>query len=74
MMQCTTRRRLLQLSGIGALAAASGGSPAILALGRAPAFAQGTTLHLTCSLPPCHCRRYHGHPRSIYDHKAKRAF
>ena len=44
-MQRITRRRLLQLSGIGALTAASGGLAAILASGRAPAFAQGTTLH-----------------------------
>jgi len=39
------RRRLLQLSGGGAVAAGSGGLAAILASGRAPAFAQGTTLH-----------------------------
>src|ERR1700731_3369714 len=39
------RRRLLQLSGAGALAASTGGLAAILASGRAPAFAQGTTLH-----------------------------
>jgi multiple sugar transport system substrate-binding protein len=45
MMQSTSRRRLLQLSGVGALTAASGGLAGILALGRAPAFAQGTTLH-----------------------------
>src|SRR5438045_9791830 len=44
-MQRTTRRRLLQLSGAGALSAASGGLAGILASGRAPAFAQGTTLH-----------------------------
>jgi multiple sugar transport system substrate-binding protein len=44
-MQRTTRRRLLQLSGVSALTAASGGLAGILALGRAPAFAQGTTLH-----------------------------
>src|SRR5437879_2317467 len=40
-----TRRRVLQLSGAGALAASTGGLAAILASGRAPAFAQGTTLH-----------------------------
>src|ERR1700704_1045903 len=40
-----TRRRALQLSGAGPLAAASGGLAGILASGRAPAFAQGTTLH-----------------------------
>src|SRR5580692_12109228 len=45
MMKCIGRRRLLRLSGIGALTAASGGLAAILAAGRAPAFAQGTTLH-----------------------------
>src|SRR5438477_748325 len=45
MMQSTTRRRLLQLSGAGALTAASGGLAGILASGRAPAFAQGTTIH-----------------------------
>jgi len=37
-MTLMTRRRLLQLSG-------SGGAAALLASGRAPAFAQGTTLH-----------------------------
>ena len=45
MMQTTTRRRLLQLSGVGALTAAGGGLAGILASGRAPAYAQGTTLH-----------------------------
>jgi len=40
-----TRRRALQLSGIGAASAATGGLAGILASGRAPAFAQGTTLH-----------------------------
>src|SRR5215470_18884668 len=44
-MQSTSRRRLLQLSGISALTAAGGGLAGILASGRAPAFAQGTTLH-----------------------------
>src|SRR6266853_2215503 len=39
------RRRLLQLSGGGAVAARTGGLAAILSSGRAPAFAQGTTLH-----------------------------
>jgi multiple sugar transport system substrate-binding protein len=39
------RRRLLKLSGAGALAASSGGIAAILAAGRAPAYAQGTALH-----------------------------
>src|SRR3954468_13665813 len=39
------RRRVLQLSGAGAAAAATGGLAGILASGRAPAFAQGTTLH-----------------------------
>src|SRR5271169_4408243 len=44
-MKRIDRRRLLQLSGGGALAATAGGLAAILASGRAPAFAQGTTLH-----------------------------
>jgi multiple sugar transport system substrate-binding protein len=39
------RRRLLQLSGGGAVAAGTGGIAAILASGRAPAFAQGTSIH-----------------------------
>ncbi len=39
------RRRLLKLSGAGAIAAASGGIAGILASGRAPAYAQATTLH-----------------------------
>jgi multiple sugar transport system substrate-binding protein len=38
------RRKLLQLSA-GTIAARTGGLATILALGRAPAFAQGTTLH-----------------------------
>src|ERR1700736_7016745 len=37
-----TRRRLFQLSGA---SAATGGLAAILASGRAPAYAQGTTVH-----------------------------
>ena len=40
-----TRRRLLQLSGAGAATAQAGGLAAILASGRAPAYAQQTTLH-----------------------------
>src|SRR5271170_2737133 len=40
-----TRRRVGQLSGAGALTATAGGLAAILAAGRAPAFAQGTTIH-----------------------------
>src|SRR6201997_3543794 len=40
-----TRRRLLKLSGAGAVAARTGGLAAILATGRAPAFAQGTSVH-----------------------------
>jgi multiple sugar transport system substrate-binding protein len=36
---------LLQLSGAGAIAAKTGGIAAILASGKAPAFAQGTTVH-----------------------------
>ena len=39
------RRRLLQLSGAGAAAAATGGLAGILASGRAPAFAQEQVLH-----------------------------
>ena len=38
-----TRRRLLKLSA--AVAAQTGGLAAVLATGRAPAFAQGTTVH-----------------------------
>src|SRR5437763_12095366 len=41
-----TRRRVLQLSGAGAASAAAGGLAGILASGRAPAFAQGTILHV----------------------------
>src|SRR6202171_5903707 len=44
-MQHIARRRVLQLSGAGAVSAATGGLAGILASGRAPAFAQGTTLH-----------------------------
>jgi multiple sugar transport system substrate-binding protein len=44
-MTQVTRRRVLQFSGAGAVSAAGGGLAAILATGRAPAFAQGTTLH-----------------------------
>src|SRR5271154_7378211 len=44
-MQHTSRRRLLRHSGIGALTAAGGGLAGILASGRAPAYAQATTLH-----------------------------
>ena len=46
-MERINRRRLLKLSGAGAgaLAVRTGGIAAILASGRAPAFAQGTTLH-----------------------------
>ena len=43
-MQRIGRRRLLRVSGAGALAAGTGGLAGILASGRAPAFAQGTTL------------------------------
>ena len=39
------RRRVLKLSASGALAAQTGGLAGILASGRAPAFAQGTTVH-----------------------------
>ncbi len=44
-MQSTSRRRVLRLSVAGTLAAGSGGVAGILASGRAPAYAQGTTLH-----------------------------
>src|SRR5581483_11528344 len=39
------RRRFLQLSGAGGLAASTGGLAGILVSGRAPAYAEGTTLH-----------------------------
>jgi len=39
------RRRFVQLSGAGALMAGSGGLAGILASGRAPAYAQGTSVH-----------------------------
>ena len=39
------RRRFVQLSGAGAATAASGGLAAILATGRAPAYAQGASVH-----------------------------
>ena len=44
-MQHTSRRRFLRLSSAGAVAAGTGGLAGILASGRAPAYAQGTTLH-----------------------------
>jgi ABC-type glycerol-3-phosphate transport system substrate-binding protein len=40
-----TRRRVLKLSGVGVVAAQTGGLAAILATGRAPAYAQGTNIH-----------------------------
>ncbi len=40
-----TRRRFVQLSGAGAVAAGAGGIATILASGRAPAYAQAVTLH-----------------------------
>ena len=39
------RRKFLKVSGAGALAATTGGMAAILASGRAPAYAQGATVH-----------------------------
>ncbi len=39
------RRRLLKLSGVGAIGATTGGLAGILASGRAPAYAQATTIH-----------------------------
>jgi len=44
-MERINRRRLLRLSGAGALTVHTGRIAAILASARAPAFAQGTTLH-----------------------------
>src|SRR5919199_6281845 len=44
-MACLDRRELLKLSGAGALATTTGGLAAILASGRAPAYAQTTTVH-----------------------------
>src|ERR687885_1919198 len=44
-MACIDRRELLKLSGAGALATGTGGLAAILASGRAPAYAQTATIH-----------------------------
>src|SRR5262245_57402488 len=44
-MARVTRRKFLKASGAGALAAKSGGMAGILAAGRAPAYAQTSTLH-----------------------------
>jgi multiple sugar transport system substrate-binding protein len=44
-MARVTRRTLLKLSGAGTVAGGAGGMAAILASGRAPAFAQATTIH-----------------------------
>ena len=44
-MSHVTRRKLLRLSATGAVAAQTGGLAAILATGRAPAFAQTATVH-----------------------------
>src|SRR5947209_6031609 len=44
-MERVSRRNFLKVSGGGALAARTGGMAAILASGRAPAFAQATTVH-----------------------------
>ena len=44
-MARVSRRNLLKLSGTGAAAATTGGLAGILASGRAPAFAQATTIH-----------------------------
>ena len=44
-MARVTRRKFLKVSGAGALAAKTGGMAGILATGRAPAYAQATTLH-----------------------------
>ena len=45
MRRRVTRRDFLQLSGVGAAVAATGGLAGILASGRAPAYAQQTTIH-----------------------------
>ena len=45
MRRRVTRRDFLQLSGVGATVAATGGLAGILATGRAPAYAQQTTVH-----------------------------
>jgi multiple sugar transport system substrate-binding protein len=45
MMARIARRKLLQLSGAGAVAAKTGGLATILALGEAPAYAQTTSVH-----------------------------
>ena len=39
------RRRLLKFSGAGAITASTGGVAAILASGRAPVYAQATSIH-----------------------------
>jgi multiple sugar transport system substrate-binding protein len=44
-MARVTRRKFLKVSGAGALAAKTGGMAGILAAGRAPAYAQATTVH-----------------------------
>ena len=44
-MARVTRRKFLKASGAGALAAKTGGMAGILATGRAPAYAQATTVH-----------------------------
>jgi len=44
-MARVTRRKFLKVSGAGALAAKAGGMAGILAAGRAPAYAQATTVH-----------------------------
>ena len=44
-MSRVTRRTFLKVSGGGAVAASAGGMAGILATGRAPAFAQQTTVH-----------------------------
>src|SRR5262245_59921425 len=44
-MSHVTRREFLRVSGAGALAAKTGGMAGILAAGRAPAYAQATTVH-----------------------------
>ena len=46
-----TRRKVLSLSGAGVVATQTGGLAAILATGRAPAYAQGTNVHCARTRP-----------------------
>jgi len=75
-MRRIDRRRLLQLSSAGAVAASTGGLATILAARRAPAYAQGTALHwlrwadfvpasdqLLRNQIAAECQKALGHPR-----------